>query len=60
MHIGNKKKDIAVLSKGPPEKLSDTKTTAEAKYFTNFTRSRRKLCLNLHVIGNFDFCLLMP
>ena len=48
-----------MLIQGPPEKLSDTTATAEAKYSTNFTRLRRRLCLRLPDIGSFNFCLLM-
>ena len=60
LHIDNKKKYILVyLVKVHQKKLSDTTATAEAKYSTNFTKSRRKLCLRLPNIGSFNFCLLM-
>ena len=36
VHIDKKKKDIPVLSKGPTEKLDDTKITVEAKYSISF------------------------
>ena len=42
VHISSGKKDIPVIGEGPTQGLDDTKITAEAKYSTNFTRSRNK------------------
>ena len=42
MYISSEKKDIPVIGEGPTQGLDDTKITAEAKYSTNFTRSRNK------------------
>ena len=35
------KKDISVLGEGPTDGLDDTRTTTEAKYSINITRSRK-------------------
>ena len=42
MHINNKKKYVLVLCEGATQGLDDTTITAEAKYFINFTRPKRK------------------
>ena len=34
--------------KDPTQELDDTKITAEGNYFINFTKSKRKCCLNMH------------
>ena len=49
-HIDNKKKDILILGKGPTQGLEDT-LTAEKIYSTNFTVTKKKLCLSLHYNG---------
>ena len=49
-HIGNKKKDILVLGKGPTQGLEHT-LTAEKMYSIDFTVTRKKICLNLHYSG---------
>ena len=46
-HIGNKKKDILVLGKGPTQRLEHT-LTAEKMYSINFTVTKKKFCLSLH------------
>ena len=48
VHIDNNKKDILVLRKGPTQGLHDVTITAEAEYPINFSRSQKKICLNLH------------
>ena len=55
MHTDNKKKNILFLEEGPIQALDDTTTTVEAKYSSNFTRSRKKLCLSLHYNGSNSF-----
>ena len=39
VHIDNKKKDTLALGEGLTQGLDDTTTTAEAKYFINFTKA---------------------
>ena len=46
-HIGNKKKDILVLEKGPTQGLEHT-VTAEKMYSISFTVTKKKFCVNLH------------
>ena len=55
MHIGNKKKDILVLGKGPTQGLDDTMLMTETKYFVNFRDQKRKFCLSLHYNGSNNF-----
>ena len=50
IHIDNKKKDILVLGRGPTRGLEST-LTAEKMYSTNFTVTKKKLCLILHYNG---------
>ena len=38
----NKKKDIAILGKGPKKGLDDTSLTDEKEYSTNFTKQHKK------------------
>ena len=40
--VDDKKKNILVLCEDLSQELDDTRTTAEAKYPINFTRSRRR------------------
>ena len=49
-HIGNKKKDILVLEKGPTQGLQHT-LNAEKMYSINFTVTKKKFCLSLHYNG---------
>ena len=49
-HIGNKKKDILVLEKGPTQELEHT-LTAEEMHSINFTETKKKFCLSLHYNG---------
>ena len=49
-HIDDKKKDMLVLGKGPPQGLEHT-LTAEKVYSINFNATKRKFCLNLHYNG---------
>ena len=53
-HIGNKKKDILVLGKGPILGLEDT-VTAEKMYSINFTGTKKKFCLSLHYNGTNSY-----
>ena len=46
-YIGNKKKDIFILGKGPTQGLEHT-LTAEKLYSINFTKENTKFCLSLH------------
>ena len=49
-HIGNKKKEILVLIKGPTQGLEHT-LTAEKMYSINFTVSKKKFCSSFHYNG---------
>ena len=51
MHIYKKKKHILILGVSPTQRLDDTTVTTEAKYFINFSRTRRKFCLSIHYNG---------
>ena len=44
MHANNKNKDNLIFSKGQTKGLGNTSLTAEAEYFINFSRSKRKFC----------------
>ena len=46
-HTDNRKKDILILGKGPPQGLEHT-LTAEKLYSINFTKENTKFCLSLH------------
>ena len=59
VHTDDKKKNILVLSEGPTQGLDDTSITAEAKYYINFTESRKIFALSLLYNGNNSF-FLMP
>ena len=45
VHIDNKGKDILILGKEPIKGLDGTIFTAEAKYASNFTKSKQKICI---------------
>ena len=45
VHIGNKKKDVLILGKGPTDCLDDTTFIAEKEYSTNFTEQQKKFTL---------------
>ena len=45
-HLDNRKKDILVLGKGPPQGLEHT-LTAEKMYSTNFTVTKKKGCVTM-------------
>ena len=49
-HVGNKKKGILILGKGPTQGLKHT-LTAEKMYSINFTVTKNKFCLSLHYSG---------
>ena len=49
-HIGNKKKDILILGKGPTQGLEHT-LSAEKIYSINFTVTKKKFCLSLRYSG---------
>ena len=48
VHAHNKRKHILILGEDPTEGLRDASITAEAKYFSNFSRSQINFCLSLH------------
>ena len=50
VHVDNKKKDILVLGKGPPQGREHT-LTAEKRYSVNFTVNRKVFCLSLRYNG---------
>ena len=54
IHIGNKKKDIIVLGRGPTQGLEST-LTAEKMYSINFTVTRNKFCLSLDYNGDNSY-----
>ena len=54
-HANNKNKDILILGKRQKQGLDNTTLTAEAEYFINFSRSKRKFCLSLHYNGSHSF-----
>ena len=45
-HVGNKKKDILILSKGPAQGLEHT-LTSERLYLINFTENNKKKLFKL-------------
>ena len=45
-HLDNRKKDILVLGKGPPQGFEHT-LTAEKMYSTNFTATKKKVCITM-------------
>ena len=53
--IDNKGKDFLILDEGRTQGLEDTALTAEAKYSIKFSRSQRRLCVNLHYYGSNSF-----
>ena len=55
VHIGNKKKDILILSIGPTQGIDDTVLAAEAQFSINFSTSNRKFSLSLHYNGSNSF-----
>ena len=55
VHIGNKKKDILILSIGPTQWIDDTVLAAEAQFSINFSTSNRKFSLSLHYNGSNSF-----
>ena len=55
VHIGNKKKDILILSIGPTQGIDGTVLTAEAQFSINFSTSNRKFSLSLHYNGSNSF-----
>ena len=54
-HANNKNKDILILGKRQKQGLDNTTLIAEAEYFINFSRSKRKFCLSLHYNGSNSF-----
>ena len=53
-HIGNKKKDILILGKGPTQGLQHT-LAAEKLYSINFNKENTKFCLSLHYNGGNSY-----
>ena len=47
VHVGNKKKDVLILGKGPTQGLEHTQT-AETMYSINSTEHNKKFYLSLH------------
>ena len=54
IHIGNKKKGILVLGRGPTPELEST-LTSEKMYSINFTVTKKKFCLSLHYNGGNSY-----
>ena len=57
LHIDNKKKDILLLGKGPPQGLEYT-LTAEKLCSINFTKHNTKFGLSLHYNGANSYLLV--
>ena len=57
VYVDNKKKDILILGKGPPQALEHTLTT-EKMNSINFTVTKKK-CLSLHYNGANSYFLLI-
>ena len=57
-HIDNKKKDILVLGKGPPQGLEHT-LSAEKLYSINCTKENTKFCLSCIIMEQIVIYLLM-
>ena len=51
----NNEEDIPVLVESPTQGLDDTTIPAEARYFINFSRSNKNICLSLHCNGSNSF-----
>ena len=45
----NKKNDILVHGKGPADELNDNTVTTETKYSFNVIKSKKNICLNIHL-----------
>ena len=58
-NIGNKKKDILILGKGPIQELEHT-LTAEKMYSINFTVTRKTFCFSLHYNGANSYLFVIP
>ena len=56
VHVDNKKKDILILGKGPTQGLENT-LTAEKMYSINFTVTKKKFCLSLHLFVNDNWII---
>ena len=54
VHTDKGKKDILLIDEGKIDGLDNTAITAEARYFVNITRSRKKLL----AYNATDFCML--
>ena len=54
VYIPNKNKNIFILGEGTTQELDYTKLTAEAEYFTNFSRCQQ-FCVSLHDNGHNSF-----
>ena len=57
VHVDNKKKYIFVFGKGPTQGLEHT-LTAEKMHSINFTVTRKKFCLTLHLNGANSYVLV--
>ena len=55
----NKSKDILILGEGPTHRLDDTTLTAEAKYYVNFTRPRKRFAIKLNYYRSKSFLFVM-
>ena len=56
LSVHDKGKDILILSKGPTQRLDDTKLTAEAKYPISFTQLGKRFVLS-HIIVEVTFLI---
>ena len=47
VHVGNRKKDIFILDKGPTKGLDDTSLTVKQEYAMNFSQQHKNAGLSL-------------
>ena len=55
VNVGNKKKDVLILGRGPTQEFYGTTLTAEKLYSINFTENNKKFCLSLHYNGSNSY-----
>ena len=55
MHADDRKKDIVVHGKGPTDESDETTVMVEAKYSTDISKFRKKMCLSLYCNGANSF-----
>ena len=56
--VGNRKKYISILGKGPVKQLEHT-LSAEKMYSINFIENNKKFCLSQHYTGANSYLLMV-